>query len=68
MSEQLLHRRCLPARSTEGVLEIEVPSVFELELGNPDTEIQHLDRLLHAVLYDLKGDHVCAVLTAPLQA
>ena len=50
------------------MLEIEVPSVSELELGNPDTEIQHLDRLLHAVLSDLKGDHVCAVLAAPLQA
>ena len=68
MSEQLLHQRRFPAGSSERMFEIEVPSVFELKLSNPDTKIQHLDRLLHPVLSDLKRDHVCVLLAASLQA
>ena len=68
MSGQLLHQRRFPAGSPERMFEVEVPAVFELRTSNPDTETQHLDRLLHPVLSDLKRDRVCAVLAALLQA
>lgn len=68
MSEQLLHQRRFPTGSSERVFEIEVPSVFELKLSNADTEIQHLDSLLHPVLSDLERDRIGAVLAASLQA